>query len=463
MADDKTRDTEDWTVEQYYPDAPGNQGPPAGPPEKKTSRLRMIVLGVALGLIVIGVLVAAGVLVDRLVFSQKKPSKEFRLEDSESYQEALFDIRQYFYGDYSRNKIEDAARKAVEEEKKKGVTSYSKLEDTALSALVKALKDQHSEYLTEGEAERLNEDISGSFYGIGTMLREDKKLKRPKVFSVVKGSPAEKAGIKRDDIIMTVDGKDTTGKSVDVVVTWIRGQKGTLVELKVSRPGEKKDLTFKITREKIMIPELETELIDGRIGYLKVMNFSDGIGKKVRTAVSDLQQKGARGFILDLRNNPGGLLSEAVSVSSVFINDGTVVSYQTKGHDRITETAKGGAETDLPLVVLANGASASSSEIVAGALQDRGRATLVGSKTYGKGSIQKLYQLDNKGDVKLTVSLYYLPNGESIDGKGVKPDVVVEFKDDLEKEDKQQLDKAKEVLDGLIQQHAAGEALLPAA
>jgi len=229
------------------------------------------------------------------------------------------------------------------------------------------------------------------------------------------------------------------------------------------RPGEKKELTFKITREKIMIPELETELIDGRFGYLKVMNFSDGIGGRVRAAVRDLKQKGAQGFILDLRNNPGGLLSEAVNVASVFINDGTVVSYQTKGHDRVSESAKGGAETDLPLVVLVNGASASSSEIVAGALKDRGRATLVGSKTYGKGSIQKLYQLDNKGDVKLTVSLYYLPNGESIDGKGVRPDVVVEFKDDLEKEDKLQLDKAKEVLDGLIQQHTAREALRPAA
>jgi len=450
-------------MEQYYPDTPGDQGPPAGPPGSKMSKRRMLVLGVVLGISMIAVLVAAGVLVDKLVFSQKKTPGGFRLADSESYQEALFDIGQYFYRDYSKEKIQDAAQKAVDKAKKKGVTSYSKLEDVGLSALVAALKDQHGEYLTASEGKRLNEDISGSFYGIGTMLREDKKLKRPKVFSLVKGAPAEQAGVKREDIILTVDGKDTKGKSTDVVVTWIRGKKGTQVELRLLRPGEKKELTFKITREKIMIPELETELIDGRFGYLKVMNFSDGIGGRVRAAVRDLKQKGAQGFILDLRNNPGGLLSEAVNVASVFINDGTVVSYQTKGHDRVSESAKGGAETDLPLVVLVNGASASSSEIVAGALKDRGRATLVGSKTYGKGSIQKLYQLDNKGDVKLTVSLYYLPNGESIDGKGVRPDVVVEFKDDLEKEDKLQLDKAKEVLDGLIQQHTASEALRPAA
>lgn len=450
-------------MEQYYPDAPGYQGPPAEPPKRKMSMRRKVVICVTLGLLVTCALIAAGVLVDRLVFSRKKTTKEFRLEGSESYQEALFDIRQYFYKGYSKEKIEGAAQKAVDREKKKGVTASSKLEDTGLRALVEALEDEHSEYLTGSEAKRLNEDIRGSFYGIGIMLRQDKKSKKPKVFSVVKGSPAERAGVKREDIILTVDGKDTTGKSIDVVVTWIRGRKGTQVELKVSRPGEKKELTFKITREKITIPELETELIDGRIGYLKVMNFSDGIGGRVRTAVRDFKQKGVQGFILDLRNNPGGLLSEAVNVASVFVNDGTIVSYQTKGHDRVSETAKGGAETDLPLVVLANGASASSSEIVAGALKDKGRATLVGSKTYGKGSIQKLYELDNKGDVKLTVSLYYLPNGESIDGKGVKPDVAVEFKDGLEKEDKLQLDKGKEVLDGLIQTHTAGEALRPAA
>jgi carboxyl-terminal processing protease len=450
-------------MEQNYPDAPDYQGPPTEPPKRKMSRRRMIVIGVVLGLVVICVLVAAGVLVDRLVFSQKKTAKEFRLAGSESYQEALFDIRQYFYRDYSNEKIQDAAQKAVDSEKKKGVTSYSKFENAGLSALVAALKDPHSEYLTESEANLLNEDISGSFFGIGTMLREDNKLKRPKVFSVVKGSPAERAGVKQGDIILAVDGKDTKGKSTDVVVTWIRGQGGTQVELKVSRPGVKKELTFKITREKIQIPELETELIDGHIGSLKVMNFSEGIGQKVRAAVRDLKQKGAQGFILDIRNNPGGLLSEAVILASVFINDGSIVSYQTKGHDRVSETAKGGAETDQPLVVLVNGASASSSEIVAGALKDRGRATLVGTKTYGKGSIQKLYQLDNKGDAKLTVSLYYLPNGESIDGKGVAPDVVVEFKDNLEKEDTLQLDKAKQVLDGLIQKHTAGGALHPAA
>ncbi|MCJ7652739.1 MAG: hypothetical protein MUO75_03435, partial [Actinobacteria bacterium] len=175
-------------MEGYYPDAHGYQGPPPEPPKGKLSRRRMIVLAAVLGVIILGALIAAGVLIDKLVFSQKKTAREFRLEDSESYQEALFDIGQYFYRDYSKKKIEDAAQKAVDKEKKKGVTASSKLEDAGVRALVKALGDEHSEYLTGSEANRLNEDISGSFYGVGFMLRNDKARKRPKVFSIIKGS-----------------------------------------------------------------------------------------------------------------------------------------------------------------------------------------------------------------------------------------------------------------------------------
>jgi carboxyl-terminal processing protease len=178
-----------------------------------------------------------------------------------------------------------------------------------------------------------------------------------------------------------------------------------------------------------------------------------------------MQQKGVKGFILDLRNDPGGLLEEAVKVTSLFVNDGLVVSYQTKGERSINENASGGAETTLPLVVLTNGGSASSSEITTGALKDRGRAVLVGSKTYGKGSIQRVFQLSNQGAAKLTIALYHLPNGESIDGKGIQPDIVVnEIKDDPTKTEQLQLDKAKEVLNNLIQgKPATGEILLLAA
>lgn len=440
--------------------APAQPAPPAGGGGRRRWWLWGLIVLVALV-----ALVASGFAVDRVFFKGDKASgKEFKLADSKSYQEALFDIERYFYRDFSKEKITAKAEAAVEKARKKGETDASKLEDTGLRALVAALDDPHTSYLTREENKRLNEDIKGSFYGVGFMLRTDKELKRPKVFSVMKGSPSERAGIKKDDIIYSVDGWDTRGQNLDVVVSRIRGKKGTTVELEVKRADEKELRTFKIKREKINIPELETEVIDGRYGYLHVFNFNAGTGERVRAAVRDMQKQGVQGFILDLRNNPGGLLDEAVRLSSVFVNDGVIVSYQTKGDRKVDETAQGGAETDLPLVVLTNGGSASSSEITAGALKDLGRAVLVGSKTYGKGSVQKIYQLSNEGGAKLTVSLYYLPNGESIDGKGIEPDVVVELKDDAEKEEQLQLDRAKQVLENLIQgKPPTAEELRPAA
>jgi carboxyl-terminal processing protease len=247
------------------------------------------------------------------------------------------------------------------------------------------------------------------------------------------------------------------------VVLKIRGKKGTKVKLKVQRKGKSTDFT--ITRQKIDIPDFESEIVDGNIGVLRLLEFNEGVSEKVRAAVTDMQQKGVKGFILDLRNNPGGLLEEAVKVSSIFLNDGPVVSYKIKGQRTVDENASGGAATALPVVVLTNGGSASASEITAGALQDRGRATLVGSKTYGKGSVQKVFQLSNDGAAKLTIALYYLPNGESIDGKGIQPDIPVEeIKDDPTKTEQLQMNKAKEVLNNLIQgKPATGEILLLAA
>jgi carboxyl-terminal processing protease len=434
--------------------------PPPSPPKARGHR---VLLWSVLTIVIVGLLVGIGFAVDRAFF-QNASGKDFKLTDSKSYQEALYDIEHYYYKDFSAAKITAAAEAAVAKAKKQGVTDVSKLENTGLSALIDALKEPHTDYLTADENKRLSEDISGSFYGVGFMLREDKATKRPIVFSVIKDSPADKAGIKKDDIILTVDGWDTKGQNLDIVVSRIRGKKGTQVVLKIQRAGEKSPLTFKITREKINIPEIESSIQDGQYGYVHVFNFNAGIGDKVRATIRDLQAKGAKGIILDLRNNPGGLLDEAVQVSSVFIDNGVIVSYQTKGSTKVDEKASGNAETNLPMVVLINGGSASSSEITAGALQDTKRAVLVGSKSYGKGSVQKIYHLSNGGAAKLTVSLYYLPNGESIDGKGLVPSVVVEDKNNVTQEEKLQLDAAKRVLQNLIEgKPATSEVLLPAA
>ncbi|MBU4302499.1 MAG: S41 family peptidase [Actinomycetia bacterium] len=449
--------------QQYYQGAPPYHQAPPPPPRRGLSRRGWVLLGVALGLLALGVLVGAGFLVDRVLFPPEK-SKEFVLSDSTSYQEALFDIRDYYLRDYSESDIKDAAQKAVEEEKGKGEKSKEVLLDVGLSALTEALGDDHSIYLTPGENKRLSEDLSGSFFGVGFTLRVNEDEERPEVVSVIEGSPSEKAGVKAGDIITAVDGEDTKGQSLDGVVLRIRGKKGTDVTLDVKRPKEDEDLTFKITRDKIEIPDFESEIIDGRYGVLRVFEHNKGIAEKIREAVRDMQEKGVQGFMLDLRNNPGGLLDEAVKTVSIFVNDGTVVSYQTKGHDRVDEPAQGNALTDLPLVVLVNEGSASSSEIVAGALRDLGRAVLVGTKTFGKGSVQKMYDLDNDGALKLTVSLYYLPDGESIEGEGIEPEVVVKVEDDLEAQEQQQFDRAKKILQNLIEgKPATGAALRPAA
>ena len=446
------------------------------------SRSSVIILGIVIAVLVIGALVGIAFVVDKTVF--KSSASGFSLQDQPSYKEALFDIKSYYFKPYDQVKIEAAANAAVAAAKKKGVTSTTELTNTGVTALVKALWDAHSEYLTPAENSRMNQDLSGSFFGVGFTLRleavtgPNKGLpaptqsngttpsttpngttpsqtpvtpgpnSRPAVASVIKGSPSDKAGIKSGDIIMSVDGKDTLGESLDSVVLRIRGKQGTKVDIKVSRLGKQMD--FVITREKIQVPDFESELVDGKYGVLRLFEFNQGVGQKVRAAVKDLQAKGAQGFILDLRDDPGGLVDQAVQVASIFIPSGQIVSFQTKGQPTINEVAQGGAETDKPLVVLVNGGSASASEIVSGALKDHGRATLVGTKTYGKGSVQKVYNTCDGGAVKLTISLYYLPNGESIDGKGIVPDIVVQNKKDPAAEVIMQMDKAKQVLQNLI-------------
>jgi len=415
-------------------------------------------------IVIIAVLFGAGYAVDRLVFTKK--SSNFELSQSRSYQQALSDIENYFYRPFSRTKIEAAAQAAVAKDKKNGVTSETTLENDGINALMNALGEPHTQYLTAEENKRLSEDINGSFYGVGIVLRETGKKgdMRPQVFDVIKDSPAAKGGIKKEDIIISVDGKDTKNVNLDLVVSQIRGQNGSTVTLVVQRAGQAKNMTFKLTREKVQIPEIESSMMSGNQGYVRVYNFDTNINTKVRAAVKDLVAKGAKGIILDLRSNPGGLLDEAVSVSSIFINNGVIVSYKEKGKPKVDLPVQGNAETNLPMVTLINGGSASAAEITAGALKDHGRAVLVGSKSYGKGSVQKIYPLSNGGGAKITIALYYLPNGESIDGKGIQPDVKVEVKGDLTAEEKAQLDAAQKVLNNMIQgKPPTAEDLVPAA
>lgn len=316
----------------------------------------------------------------------------------------------------------------------------------AINGMLESLEDSHAVYFDEEHYKYFNEQNMGSFYGIGiTISNRDDDLV---INSVIEGSPAETAGLKPNDCIVEIDGETRPRWDVDEAVLRIRGEEGTSVELGVRREGEDEVLKFRITRAKIDVPNVESDLLEDGVGYVRLYSFNASAASDVRESVEKLTAEGARGFVLDLRNNPGGLLSSSVEVGSLFIPEGVIVTVEERSGEPERYRATGDAITDAPLVVLVNGNSASASEIVAGALQDHGRAILVGEKTFGKGSVQQIEELSFGGAVKLTVAHYMTPKGRAIDRIGLAPDVVVEMDHSLitDRDKDVQLQKAVEVL-----------------
>ena len=268
--------------------------------------------------------------------------------------------------------------------------------------------------------------------------------------SVIAGTPAEAAGLLADDIIVEINGETRPKWDTDEAVLRIRGEAGTTVTLGIRRNGAAELRDFTITRAKIDVPNVESELLEGEIGYIRLYSFSDPAAEDIRAAIETLTAEGARGFILDLRDNPGGLLSSAVDVSSLFITDGVVVRVEDRTGTIEEHRASGGTATDAPLVVLINGNSASASEIVGGAVQDYGRGTLVGEQSFGKGSVQQIEELSFGGAIKLTIAHYVTPKSRVIDKVGLAPDVKVEMEPELqaEKDTDTQLQRAISVLRG---------------
>jgi carboxyl-terminal processing protease len=300
------------------------------------------------------------------------------------------------------------------------------LDQASYKGIVRELDDRFSHYLTPEEAELFNDAVSGRFEGVGMTVQEDPRGLL--VATVFDGSPAKKAGIRVDDVITHVDGESIAGKSTDVSTAKIKGKPGTTVRLTVLPGGEKrKRRTVEVERASIEIPliQAEIETLDGeKLANVRLASFSSGVHGKLREEIDRLIEKGAEGILLDLRGNGGGLLREAVLVSSVFIEDGTVVS--TKGRrraERVYEAEGDAIDEAIPLVVLVDRGSASASEIVAGALRDTKRATLVGARTFGKGVFQELEPLSNGGALDLTVGSYYLPSGENISKTGITPEL----------------------------------------
>jgi carboxyl-terminal processing protease len=311
-----------------------------------------------------------------------------------------------------------------------GDLDAQKLQDGMKSGLVKAAGDPYTEYFNAKDAKEFNEQLSGSFSGIGAQLGKDDK-DNIIVIAPIANYPAEKAGLRAKDVVTEVDGKSTAGLSIDETVGKIRGKKGTQVTLKVVRDSkEQKELT--ITREDIKIPSVEYKILPENIGYIQISQFWDDTYGLTSKAAKEFKKAGVKGVIVDLRSNPGGSLDAAVDISNIWLPNGKTI-LQEKRDGRVVQTYTSSGTPvllDVPTIVLVNEGSASASEIVAGALRDNKAATLVGVKSYGKGSVQQIIPLGNGGELKVTVARWFRPNGQNIDKKGINPDTEIKMTDE---------------------------------
>lgn len=300
-----------------------------------------------------------------------------------------------------------------------GRLDAKKLEDGLKEGLVKAAGDPFTEYLNESAAKEFEDDLNGSFEGIGAELgKEEQSIV---IISPIAGFPAEKAGLKAGDIISEIDGEPAYDLSITEAVKKIRGPKGTTVKLGIIRDGKPHEL--EITRDTITVPSVTGEMKAGNIGVIKISRFGNDTTTLARKTALDLQDQGAKKIVLDLRGNPGGLLDSAVEVSSLWLPKGTKILDERRGGETVrTYGAQGGAVLqNIPTVVLINEGSASASEIVAGALHDNKAAIIIGEKSYGKGSVQEVIPLDEGGTLKVTIARWFTPAGRNIDKEGIAP------------------------------------------
>lgn len=336
-------------------------------------------------------------------------------------------------------------------------TSYYKdvkdqsLLDGAIKGMFEAVGDPYTAYYDADQFQAYMEQVQGSYVGIGVVvgLNEDNKVT---VVSAIDGSPGKKAGLLSGDLIVKVNGDDVTGLNLEQVVSKIKGDAGTSVVLEIEREGSAKLIEKEITREEIMLNSVDSMLLEDNIGYITITQFETNTAKEFKEHLDKLQSANIKGLILDVRDNPGGMMDTVVQIVDQLIGESVIVYTEDKAGKKEIMSSEEKSKIDLPMVVLINEGSASASEIFAGALQDTGAATVVGATSFGKGIVQRMSDLNDGTGYKITVSEYFTPNGRNIHGKGIEPDVPVEmsqkarYEADFDLKDDVQLNKAIEIM-----------------
>ncbi|MEM8674532.1 MAG: carboxyl-terminal processing protease CtpC [Cyanobacteria bacterium P01_G01_bin.67] len=350
--------------------------------------------------------------------------------------------------------------------------SYGDQEDAykAIREMLGKLEDPYTRFMNPEEFQNMRIDTSGELTGVGIQIAKDEETDKLVVISPIEDTPAFEAGIIAQDIIVEIDGQDTTGMDVNDAVKLIRGERGSKVTLTIDRNGKTSE--YDIVRERIEIHPVRASVKDtelGKIGYIRLTTFNEHAAKDMQKVINEYEQEQVVGYVLDLRSNPGGLLYSSINIARMWINEGTIVSTVDRQGISDRESAKNKALTDKPLVVLVNEGSASASEILSGALQDNKRATLLGTKTFGKGLVQSVRPLGDGSGLAVTIAKYLTPSGRDINKEGIPPDIMVELSDKqleelyggdrskLGTEEDPQFSKALDILNDNIQAQKSGE------
>lgn len=332
-----------------------------------------------------------------------------------------------------------------------GEVDEEKLKEGAIKGYIEGLDDQYTEYISKDDMKDYLDDATGNFVGIGIYMVKDTDTNKVMVLSPIKGSPAEKAGILPGDLIISVDGVEYTADEMSVAANKIKGEEGSKVKVEILRGKE--TLNFELIRENIKVNPVEGKVLQNNIGYIKFSSFDEGTAEEFKTKYEEIEKQGIKSLIIDLRNNGGGIVDQALKIADYILEKDKVILYEVdKNQNEKIEKTKNDPIINIPIIILTNGNTASSSEILAGALKDYGKAKIVGTKTYGKGVIQQLMTLPDGSGLKITAEEYLTPNRTKINKVGIEPDEEVKVPDELknklaiEEKDDTQLQKAIDML-----------------